>query len=229
MKNLIAISAAALTTAAASANVAVYTSSTAAGWTNDTYYASRVIMNDNLAYANQPTAGGTVFSTYNGSGFYEWGNWSASAGGAGTMALSGAGYGTSQTMTANPGGTSITVTFTTPAPVAYPTHGIMGAGVQFTYSGTVGAPWQITIAFANGSSTTQQFDAVSGGFVGVWNQNPVTIGGSTTWYKINSITVSTSGTGNLAVTNVYAGYVPAPGAVALVGVAGLIGSRRRRA
>jgi MYXO-CTERM domain-containing protein len=33
----------------------------------------------------------------------------------------------------------------------------------------------------------------------------------------------------ITITDIYYGLVPAPGAVALVGVAGLVGSRRRRA
>jgi MYXO-CTERM domain-containing protein len=51
--------------------------------------------------------------------------------------------------------------------------------------------------------------------------------------QVTGIQVMTAGSGsstvNYTMTNFSYGAVPAPGAVALIGVAGLVGSRRRRA
>ncbi|MBU3684700.1 MAG: hypothetical protein FGM39_11950 [Phycisphaerales bacterium] len=61
----------------------------------------------------------------------------------------------------------------------------------------------------------------SGGFVGFWIDNT----NLTTW--ITSLWVGSAAAPRVAVDTLYLG-VPAPGALALLGAAGLVGSRRRR-
>jgi hypothetical protein len=223
MKNLIAISAAALTAASASASVNLTTST--ASWTNAaTYYASTTLITDTLEYAVQ-TSANLVTSTANGNGYHSWANWTASSGTGSSLTLSAAGT-SGAFMTANDNQSSIVITFTNNTGNAQ--TGVMGAGVNFSFLAS-GNPvlGDITVSFANGLSSSLTQVNLSSGFVGVWNENPI----SGTWYKIASITISVTGAnpGVLDVSSVYVGLVPAPGAVALVGVAGLVGSRRRRA
>jgi hypothetical protein len=224
MKNLIAISAAALSTAAASASVNLTTST--ASWTSAaTYYATTTLITDTLQYATQ-TSGNLVTSTSSGNGYHSWADWTATSPAPGTqLTLSAAGT-SGAFMTANDNQSSIKITFTNNTGNAQ--TGVMGAGVAFSFdSSGVPATGDITVSFANGLSSSLTQVNLSSGFVGVWNENPI----SGNWYKIASITISVSGSnpGVLSVGSVYVGLVPAPGAVALVGVAGLVGSRRRRA
>jgi len=224
MKNLIAISAAALSTAAASASVDLSTD--VGSWTGDaTYYATTTLINDTLQYAVQ-TSANLVTSHGNGNGYHSWANWTATSPSPGTQLTLSAPGTTGAFMTANDNQSSITITFTTNTGNAQ--TGVMGAGVAFSFdSSGIPATGDITVTFANGLSSSLSQVNLSSGFVGVWNANP--IGG--VWYKIASITISVTGSnpGVLSVGNVNVGLVPAPGAIALVGVAGLVGSRRRRA
>lgn len=222
MKTLIAISAAALTAASANATVQLYTNASIwAGAANTLYPSNYTIISDTLTYATQ-TSPNLVTSTSSGNGYHTWANWTAAAS-SGNLTLLSPGSSAAD-MVAVTNNASITITFTNSTGNVQ--TGIMGAGIFFSYTAS-GSPTNgdITVTFANGLTSTITQN-LSGGFVGVWNQNP----DGANWNKISSITLSVAnGSGNLAISGVEVGLVPAPGAVALVGVAGLVGSRRRRA
>ena len=230
MKNLIAISAASLSAASAlGGTVSLSTDSTT--WTNGaSYYSSQgtTLITDTLQYAVQTNSNLVTYGS-SGNGYAYWANWTASASNNDTnvtpaLTLGGT-YLSDQTMTASPGGSSITISFTNSTGNAQ--TGIMGAGIAYSWTGNVSVS-NITVTFDNGQSSSlggNQSSATGTGFVGVWNQNPF----AATWYKVASISLTTTGVGTLTIDTIYVGLVPAPGAVALVGVAGLVGSRRRRA
>jgi hypothetical protein len=228
MKNLIAISAASLSAASAlGGTVSLSTDSTT--WTNGASYYSSVgttLITDTLQYAVQTNSNLVTYAAP-GNGYHSWANWTASTTNGSALTLSGGYLNPNQLMTATPGGSNIVIAFDPATQPANPQQGIMGAGILYAFTGAVSID-NITVTFDNGQSSSLggATGATSGsGFVGVWNQNPF----GSNWYKVASITLSTSGAGTLTIDTIYVGLVPAPGAVALVGVAGLVGSRRRRA
>ncbi len=83
----------------------------------------------------------------------------------------------------------------------------------------VGSNNSIQSSFALGTGSTTSFAGISG------------LDGAATAFLRLTVTGATSGTGNNRIDNVIfnADVVPSPGVLALLGVAGVVGSRRRRA
>ena len=63
------------------------------------------------------------------------------------------------------------------------------------------------------------FTVGSSGFIGAWNNSS---------RALQSVTFALQQGATLTITGITYGMVPAPGAVALLGLAGMVGSRRRR-
>ena len=114
--------------------------------------------------------------------------------------------------------------FSTNNPVAATftfTPGVMsvGANIFGTDSNFNIVAARITVTLADGSSYIASTSGPSD-FVGFISNGAA----------ISSLTMNAVGSGNVYVTadNMYFGVVPAPGAAALIGLAGLVASRRRR-
>ena len=141
--------------------------------------------------------------------------------------LTGSGGGINWTATATGGLFFQTGYFSTNNPVAATftfAPGVMavGANIFGTDSNFNIVAARITVTLADGSFYTASTSGVTG-FVGFIS----------TISAISSLTMNAVGSGNVYVTadNLYfgvGGVVPAPGAVALIGLAGLVASRRRR-
>jgi hypothetical protein len=211
MKNLIAISAVALTTGAAHAGVVATTAFTTwqtgfqTTYTNETFYTDT--LNNAVSTGSQVTGG------------HGWGVYTAtSVSTTSTFSLSGSGSGTSIVATPTPSTNDNVVNFN------FADSGSMYA-IAFTFS-TSNANVQalqprVTAYFVTESGFLNSFVVTpSFNFVGFY---------STSSEKITNVEFSFDSGAVLTFTDIELGLVPAPGAVALVGVAGLIGSRRRRA
>jgi hypothetical protein len=222
MKNLIAISAAALTAATASAgytNIVSLADWTTQGSNTGTQfpagpgYAVQSIYTDTLHNASY--SGGTVSGGHGLGVFTLSGNANTTVGASGSLDNTNI-FGT------NAGGTPFSMTFTFSAGGGPSPANFLG-GVGFAYTISPGQSMSVTVNYAGGNASTGNFPASGSGslFVGVW-----TSGGT----AVQSVVFS-AGQPNttITITDIYYGLVPAPGAVALVGVAGLVGSRRRRA
>ena len=100
---------------------------------------------------------------------------------------------------------------------AAPNTGLFGVAFNFN----VTTSFVLTVTAVNGGSNSTTFTASATPlFVGIWESN---------FDAIQSVTFSLAGIGTMEFTSIEYGLVPAPGALALVGAAGLVGSRRRRA
>ena len=229
MKNLIAISAAALTAASASAALSGYTNSVSYNsWTTQGSagggalppgpgYTGLSFYTDTLHNATYSGITGTVTGGH-GLGVYSLapmtGNTVTSVFAAGT--LDNTNIGGLTTGTNSP--TEMTFTFS-----ASSGAGNFLAGVGFAFSINPGQSIAVTMNFQGGGATTGFYTPTSSSnaFVGFWTS------GSN---AVTSVTFQAASAGSVfTVTDIYYGLVPAPGAVALVGLAGLVGSRRRRA
>jgi hypothetical protein len=223
MKNLIAISAAALTAASASAgyvNTVDLASWTSQGANTGTQfpagpgYSVQSIYTDTLH--NATYSAGTV-SGGHGLGVY------SLTGNANTNVFASGSLDNTNIGGSNTTGTPFGMTFTFSASGGPSPANFMG-GVGFAFTVTPGQTITVTANYTGGSATTGTYTAASAPtalFVGFWSNGGV---------GINSVSF-TAGNANstFTISDIYYGLVPAPGAVALVGVAGLVGSRRRRA
>jgi hypothetical protein len=223
MKNLIAISAVALT--AATANAAIVSTDNSGTWTNgfQTTYNSGTFYVDTMA--NATVSGGNVV------GGHGWGAYTLTAvTTTSVFTLSGTGAGTSVVATPNPTSNDnfINFNFANSAGLAANT-GLVGIGVYFTVTNIgVDAPAPNVTAYFSGGGT----GSITTGFVVSPGVNFIGFYG-TNFEVIQNLQLSfgnAGGTGAvITITDLEYGLVPAPGSVALVGVAGLVGSRRRRA
>jgi hypothetical protein len=228
MKNLIAISAAALTAASANAgysNQDNYTSWLAQGSNSPTAvfnagpgYSPVVGYTDTLH--NATYSGGTV------TGGHGVGVWSLAGVTNATVGASGTADNTN-VFGSNTTGTPMSFTFTFTSPTGLNGAFLGGVGFQFTL--TPNQAISITATFAGGGTTVVNTWTPTPGsagnpagtiFVGFWGSSN---------NAVTSVTfAANSQNTNMTFSDIYYGLVPAPGAIALVGVAGLVGSRRRR-
>ena len=108
------------------------------------------------------------------------------------------------------------LTFEFPSAATFP---VRGFGIYF--GNAVGVPYNITL-YVNGDEIGQQtITTTASQFLGIYADSLLDD-------DITSITMSLSVNRGLSITGSAFALVPAPGAVALLGVAGLIGTRRRR-
>jgi hypothetical protein len=116
------------------------------------------------------------------------------------------------------GQTQLTFTFTNSTGSA---GGLYGIGFFFNVSSTA-SNWNVVATFGSTSAGTNQTFAATGNWVGFYTDAPSTL-------LTVTFTNSTGGANNtVEVTGLAYALVPTPGAAALLGVAGLVGSRRRR-
>jgi len=222
MKNLIAISAVALTAPTALAGVVATNVFSGVGpplgWVDgfSAQYAGADYYTD--TFHNATMSGANIV------GGHGWGAWTMeSVNVTSTLSLTGSGDGTSIVSTANSPANDNYISFTF-ATSGGPAGGLYGIGILFTATSiAVDGPAPFVSAnFGSGNSNTWNTFTVAPGinFIG--------------FYSDNSAAVQTLslGFGNgtlITILELEYGLVPAPGAIALVGVAGLVGSRRRRA
>lgn len=227
MKNLIAISAAALTAATASAGFVNTTG--LASWTNQGTnsgtqfpagpgYSVQSIYTDtlhNASYSAGQVTGG------HGLGVYTLAP-STNPAGANTSVFASGTLDNTNIGGSNTTGTPMSFTFSFSASGGPSPANFMG-GVGFNFTVTPGQSVTVTATYSGGSATTGTYTAAAAPtalFVGFWSNGGV---------GIQSVTFSAGDTNTtFTISDIYYGLVPAPGAIALVGVAGLVGSRRRR-
>ena len=152
------------------------------------------------------------------SGGTDWSSWTATSS-SGEMVSTGTG------IYSTPAGSSIILDFT--GPVGPDNGGLrgIGGGFQFFDSEGVFVPGKIWLKLSNGTSIFRNFNTETA-FAGFWLTDPT--------LTITGLTIEPAGTAAAAnfvgIDTLYLGYagVPAPGAIALLGAAGLIATRRRR-
>ena len=154
------------------------------------------------------------------SGGNGWSSWTATSS-SGEMVSTGNG------IYSTPAGSSIILDFT--GPVGPDNGGLrgIGGGFQFFDSEGVFVPGKIWLKLSNGTSIFKNFNNDSA-FAGFWLTDPT--------LTITGLTIEPAGAAAAAnfvgIDTLYLGYagapVPAPGAIALLGAAGLIATRRRR-
>jgi hypothetical protein len=229
--SVIAASAAQASVAFTYTSLADWQANASAGTGNAVFNGSTQLI-DTLAGATE--SGGTVSSSY----VHSWSNFNATSWGSytpglpgvfsnqGTMALVGSIHLPGNYMQAGPNGNTMRIEFPNYAGGSLPNTGIYGLGVAYRFvDGTnTAVSGFMTVYFSNGSNISIGQNTLTGtGFAGIWQADFAS-------GQISAIVLSPStSNGQVIVDTIYVGIVPAPGAVALVGVAGLIGSRRRRA
>jgi hypothetical protein len=220
MKNLTPIAAlAALSTAAlASASVSVVSGGTYNQWTaaapgtiHGVPVANFTFNTDDLNNASNATAT-TV------TGGYGWGSYLASGTGGSVVQAQNVG-GAREIFTG--AGDDVNFSFNYGTGMIIPANrGIYGMFIEFTTVPTSGV--SLTITWDNGG--TYSFSAPTSGTISIWKTDGTNI--TSVSFAPNA---NTSGSQSIVIEEISFAFVPAPGAVALVGVAGLVGSRRRRA
>jgi hypothetical protein len=119
-----------------------------------------------------------------------------------------------------------TLTFTFPSAATFAVRGF-----GFTYTGGAGSPFTIGLAVNGNVLPNQTIQTGTGNFIGVYQDtaSDLTVAPNLNpGPSITSITMWVSSGNGFTITGSSFNLVPAPGAVALLGVAGLVGSRRRR-
>ena len=167
---------------------------------------------DNMT--NVPIVGGVA------SGGTDWSSWTATS-----SASTGAMVSTGTGIYSTPAGSSIILDFT--GPVGPDNGGLrgIGGGFQFFDANDAFVPGKIWLKLSNGTSIFRNFNSETA-FAGFWLTDPT--------LTITGLTIEPAGTAAAAnfvgIDTLYLGYagVPAPGAIALLGAAGLIATRRRR-
>ena len=154
------------------------------------------------------------------SGGNGWSSWTATSSG-GEMVNAGTGTGIYST----PAGSSIILDFTNPVGPDFGGLRGIGGGFQFFDSAGAFVPGKIWLKLSDGTSIVRNFNTETA-FAGFWLTDPT--------LTITGLTIEPAGTAAAAnfvgIDTLYLGYagVPAPGAIALLGAAGLIATRRRR-
>ena len=108
------------------------------------------------------------------------------------------------------------VTFTFPSAASFPVRGF-----GFYYTGGAGAPFTVFTSINGINQSQQTILNASNQFLGFYADDVADA-------NISSITLVVSSGNGFTMTGSAFALVPAPGAVALLGVAGLVGTRRRR-
>ena len=152
------------------------------------------------------------------SGGNGWSSWTATSSG-GEMANADTG------IYSTPAGSSIILDFTNPVGPDFGGLRGIGGGFQFFNSAGEFVPGKIWVKLSDGTSIIKNFNNESA-FAGFWLTDPT--------LTITGLTIEPVGTAAVAnfvgIDTLYLGFagVPAPGAIALLGAAGLIATRRRR-
>ena len=160
--------------------------------------------------------GPTSFGTPSISGGSGWSAWTATS-------SSGSLGSTGTSIYAARAGSSLDFTFA--EPTSMPLGGVRGIGGGFGFVDTFGnfVAGKIWLKLSTGDSIIKTINSPQA-FVGFWVADPNQV--------ITSIRVQPLGTGAASffvnADTMYMGTVPAPGAIALLGAVGLVGSRRRR-
>ena len=152
------------------------------------------------------------------SGGTDWSSWTATSS-SGEMVSTGTG------IYSTPAGSSIILDFT--GPVGPENGGLRGIGGGFQFFDDAGAfvPGKIWLKLSDGTSIVRNFNTETA-FAGFWLTDPT--------LTITGLTIEPAGTAAAAnfvgIDTLYLGFagVPAPGAIALLGAAGLVATRRRR-
>ena len=173
---------------------------------------------DNMT--NVPIVGGAA------SGGTGWSSWTATSS---APAPDGGMESTNTGIYSTPAGSSIILNFT--GPVGDDGSGLrsglrgIGGGFQFFDDNGGFVPGKIWLKLSDGTSIVRNFNTETA-FAGFWLTDPT--------LTITGLTIEPAGTAAAAnfvgIDTLYLGYagVPAPGAIALLGAAGLIATRRRR-
>ena len=154
------------------------------------------------------------------SGGTDWSSWTATS-----SAPDGGMESTGTGIYSTPAGSSIILNFT--GPVGEDGSGLrgIGGGFQFFDANDAFVPGKIWLKLSNGTSIFRNFNTETA-FAGFWLTDPT--------LTITGLTIEPAGTAAAAnfvgIDTLYLGYagVPAPGAIALLGAAGLVATRRRR-
>jgi hypothetical protein len=154
------------------------------------------------------------------SGGTDWSSWTATSS-SGEMVSTGTG------IYSTPAGSSIILDFT--GPVGPDNGGLrgIGGGFQFFDAEGVFVPGKIWLKLSNGTSIFRNFNTETA-FAGFWLTDPT--------LTITGLTIEPAGTAAAAnfvgIDTLYLGYagasVPGPGAITLLGAAGIVATRRRR-
>ncbi len=107
---------------------------------------------------------------------------------------------------------------------SWSTNGCFFVGFRFTYTGTPTALASIRLSTGSSASGGSETAPATGAIDNVYWRSTGSVTGAVT----GPLTFSNASTSNVACMDVSGNLVPAPGALALLGVAGLIGPRRRR-
>ncbi len=214
MKNLIAVSALTSALASSAYGAIAFNTVSNASWKTQgsgfytsptpTYYVDTL---HNIAQSGSNVTGG-----------HGWGAFTASPGNGSTalvadtiapMMIISTGSGTTNNNV-------VTFTFSSSAGSA-PNTGLFGLFFSFNTSGVSA----MTVTAVNGGTNSTSFNpGANPAFIGIWESN---------FDAIQSVSFDLAPGSTLEITQIEYGLVPTPGALALVGVAGLVGSRRRRA
>jgi hypothetical protein len=154
------------------------------------------------------------------SGGTDWSSWTATSS-SGEMVSTGTG------IYSTPAGSSIILDFT--GPVGPDNGGLRGIGGGFQFFDSAGAfvPGKIWLKLSDGTSIFRNFNTETA-FAGFWLTDPT--------LTITGLTIEPAGTAAVAnfvgIDTLYLGYagspVPGPGAITLLGAAGIVATRRRR-
>jgi hypothetical protein len=158
------------------------------------------------------------------SGGTDWSSWTATSSASssgGEMMSTGTG------IYSTPAGSSIILDFT--GPVGPDNGGLRGIGGGFQFFDSAGAfvPGTIWLKLSDGTSIFRNFNTETA-FAGFWLTDPT--------LTITGLTIEPAGTAAVAnfvgIDTLYLGYagspVPGPGAITLLGAAGIVATRRRR-
>lgn len=149
-------------------------------------------------------------------GGYGWGSYLAN----GTGTVQAQNVGGAREIFTSAGG-SVLFTFNYGTNMVIPANqGIYGMFIDFTTVPTSGV--NLTVEWDNGG--TYSFSAPTSGTIAIWKTDGTNI--TSVSFAPNA---NTAGSQSIVIESISFAFVPAPGAVALIGVAGLVGSRRRRA
>jgi len=212
------ISIAAVAAVCTSANAAVFTFTNYSAW-------QQAVANPAIDLFAPEVTGSFITETFNGvavgtnstySGGSGWSAWAASSSG-GTVFSTGSG------LFSQPAGTSLLFNF---GPPAAGEAGVLGIGGDFRFVNSDGVrqDGRIWVRLANGASIVRTFTA-NDSFVGFWTND---LSAPIAALRIQPVGASASSF-FVGADNLYFGTVPAPGAICLLGAAGLIGGNRRRA
>lgn len=212
------ISIAAVAAISASANAAFFTYTNRTDWEQAVNNPAIDLFAAGISpsFITETFDGVAVGSSSGVSGGSGWSAWAASSSG-------GIVFSTGTGLFSQPAGTSLLFNF---GPPAAGQAGVLGIGGDFRFVNSDGVrqDGRIWVRLANGASIVRTFTAAES-FVGFWTND---LAAPIAALRIQPVG-SSAGSFFVGADNLYFGTVPAPGAIALLAAAGLIGTNRRRA